>query len=169
MPRRPIRVLRGSIQEVTGEKFHPTEGTVHHKTMAGWTLVGTETADAVSGQGTTDHIPLTEASGVLTSDPVVPARLAWKERSVALTESAVVVKSAAASETAAVDGTGSVKANDPPVNPENRAKAADASAALGTRGDLQDVRTAEAEAEELQTTEGRGHAILKTQAKETQM
>jgi hypothetical protein len=74
MSRRQTRVLRDSIQEATGEKFHPSEERERHKMMAGLTRVGTETVDAVSGQGTTTHMHLIEASGVLMNEPVVLAR-----------------------------------------------------------------------------------------------
>jgi hypothetical protein len=81
----------------------------------------------------------------------------------------VVAKNVAASEKAAVDETGSGKANDLHARHENHATAAGASAALRTRADLQDVKTAEAEAEEPQTMVGRGHATPKIQTKEMLM
>jgi hypothetical protein len=159
-----------SIPEATVEKFRPFEEREHHKMMAGSTLVATETVNAVSGQGTTTHIHLIEASGVLTSDPVAQAaRPVWKERSAARIVNVVAAKSVAASEKAAVDVTGSGKANDLHARHENHAIAAGGSAALGTRDDLRDVKTAEAEAEEPQTMAGRGYAIPKIQAKEMQM
>jgi hypothetical protein len=133
--------------------------------MVGLTLVGTETVDAVSEQGAIDHTLLTEANGVLMSDQVVPSHPVWKERSVVPTVNAVVVKSVAANETAAVDETGSEKGNDQDGSLANRAKAVGASAALGMKGDLQVVRIAEAEAEEPQRMVESGHVNFKTKAK----
>jgi hypothetical protein len=163
---RRIHVLKVSMQEAIGEISHQIEWKVLHKTMVGLTLVDTETVDAVSDQGAIDHTLQIEANGVLMSDPVVPAHLVWKERSVVPTVNAVVGKSVAANETAAVDETGSVKVNDQDGSLESRAKAVGASAALGMKGDLRVVRTAEAEAEEPQTMVESGHVNFKTKAKD---
>jgi ribosomal protein L5 len=137
--------------------------------MASWNHAGTETVDAVSVQQTTAHAQMIIANGVPTSEVVAMDRHAQKERSATPIENVVLARSAAASETAAVDATANEKVTDQAANPENLAKVEDVSVPHETKLALQDVKIVEAAVEELQMMAASEDAIHKTRARDMEM
>lgn len=153
----------------TGWRIRWVEWKVHLSTKAGWSLAGTGIVDEVSAPAATDLALLIAPTDVPKSEAIATDRHVWKERSEAQTVIAAVARSEAQTAKAAADESASEKAIVQRANLASRATAPDVSAAHERMAGPLAATSEGAEVEERQTMAGRGHATLKTRARDMEM